>query len=311
METRYSRRSSDRGDRAPSLTALIVGDETSSRERVAALARSAGFTTDETSHAAAAGEAMSNATYDLVVVDMEVPGAGELELSDCYSIAVVFDLSRQVQALMQGFDDAVPKTSSDLEVVAALAGARRLLLRDRAFDRVVRELYGLAARDELTGVFNRRFFMAEAEKLLRKGPMGMVLFDLDGFKRVNDTFGHLTGDRVLRDIGALFQRSTRPDDLLARYGGDEFVFVVGGDDARELERIAERIARAVAALRWTIGSREFQVGVTMGIARSSVFPEPSLTQMLDLADRNLYDSKRGGNHDREIPLPPPQPESRV
>jgi diguanylate cyclase (GGDEF)-like protein len=173
--------------------------------------------------------------------------------------------------------------------------------RQQTFERLVHDLYGLAARDELTGVFNRRFALSEAEKLLDEGhALTLVLFDLDDFKRVNDTWGHLAGDRILRDIGALFQRRTRPEDLVGRYGGDEFVMVLNGLPLDEVEAIAARLVSDICALHWTMDVEECSVGATMGIGSSELLPNPSLSQVFDAADRDLYKNKWIKKHPNEV-----------
>src|SRR5579872_7414687 len=281
MQTFPARRSSDRqnGPGVPEvLSALIVHGEPGERARIAVLARRAGFAADEASERNGALSLLAHAPYDLLLLDGDLEGVDAVDLigtlragektRNLYAVRIAPpDSDRDVTALTAGFDDCLSAAASDLEIAACLAAARRIGLRQRAFDRAISELYGLAARDELTGVFNRRFFLFEAERMLRKPePLMLMLFDLDGFKRINDGYGHLTGDRVLRDVGALFQRYTRPDDLLARFGGDEFVMAVSGVSAEDAKRIASRLIGEIGKLRWTAGGREIIVGVSVGFA---------------------------------------------
>src|SRR5207302_7734231 len=99
------------------------------------------------------------------------------------------DVETKINALRLGFDDFLVKSMSELELVATLVAARRVITRQHRLDSAVRELYGLATRDELTGLFNRRFFFSEAERRLAEdAAVGVVLFDLDGFKQINDTY---------------------------------------------------------------------------------------------------------------------------
>lgn len=327
MDSFPARRSTDqRHDSmaATGLTALVIDDESSYRDTIASFARRTGFTVDEAYDAAGTFSLLANAAYDVLLLNGEIAGVDALELiarlranertRQTYAILLTarFDTERNIAALAAGFDDWLSKSATELEIVARLVAARRLALRQQSFERVVSELYGLAARDELTGVFNRRFFMFEAEKLLRKHePFSMVLLDLDGFKSVNDTFGHLTGDRVLRDIGALFQRSTRPEDLLARLGGDEFVMLIARASLSEVEHVASRLRQEIRGLRWVIENQELAVGVTVGLASTQPLTDPTLAQLIEIADRDLYEKKRAKRDDRPLPLPPPMPEHRL
>src|SRR5207247_8348505 len=140
-----------------------------------------------------------------------------------------------------------------------LTAARRMLSHQKRLDETVRELDGLATRDELTGLLNRRFFFAEAEHLLAEGTIvNLIFFDLDRFKWVNDTYGHLAGDRILRDIGAQYLRHTRCQDIIARYGGDEFVLLVAGAALEEVEHISRRLAEELSSMQWTFGEENLR-----------------------------------------------------
>lgn len=333
MRKFLGRRRSDSGPVAipQSMTALVVDDETSYRTYLTALAEKVGFRCDAAADGAGARAMFANARYDLLVVNFDTAGLNALELiaevrsddvtKNVYTILVAAnqDSEQKISALAAGYDDILLKSEPELEIVAKLVASRRLIARQHTFDDVVRDLYGLASRDELTGVFNRRFLMSETEKLLRQGAaVTIVLFDLDKFKTINDTFGHLVGDRVLRDLGALFQRRTRPEDMVARYGGDEFVMVVTAEPFYIVEQVAERLLTEIGKLEWTVGADQFSIGATVGLASSHFLRDATLPQLLEYADRDLYKNKAAKQEkpvatpgeDRVIPLPPADREVR-
>lgn len=144
-----------------------------------------------------------------------------------------------------------------------------------------RRLTDLASRDALTGVWNTRRLGEELDWLLGGGGDGsLLLLDLDGFKHVNDTFGHDEGDRLLRSIAAAVQSQVRRNDVVARVGGDEFAVLLPGATPDHAARVAEKIESAVKAL-WPLGLRG---GVSVGVASAS--------EGLERADRAMYRSKR-------------------
>ncbi|PYQ51955.1 MAG: hypothetical protein DMF59_06245 [Acidobacteria bacterium] len=307
------------GSASIDMTALIVDDESSYRTYIRALAEKVGFTVDEAADGNTALEKLSKTAFDVLIVNLDTPGIEGLERmapKETYSVLLTSreDVDKKIAALEAGYDDFLSKSATELEAVAKLVGARRMVTRQQTFTHLVRDLYGLASRDELTGLFNRRILFSETEKLISSGaPVSLLLFDLDDFKRVNDTFGHVVGDRVLRDVGALFQRSTRPEDLVGRYGGDEFIMVVSGSPFYLVESIAERLASDINDLTWHIGNDEFSVGVSVGIASSHFLDDATITQLLDAADRDLYKNKWVRKHpdqlrsaasrDVQLPLP--------
>ena len=247
---------------------------------------------------------INTSSFDLAVVDCEMPGMSGLDLithlrehergEEMFALMLTArtDVETKISALRLGFDDFVVKSSADGELVAKVGAARRLIMRQRRLDNRVRELYGLATRDELTGLFNRRYFFAEAERLLSEGAaVNLVLFDLDDFKRVNDRYGHLAGDRMLRDIGGAFVKCTRHEDLISRYGGDEFVMVAANTTLDEAIALAARLARDLGALRWVFGEETIRIGVTTGVASSLLIEEPTVSKLLNAGDRDLYKNK--------------------
>ncbi len=298
------RTDSEAGEAAP-LRALVVDDHEQSRGYIASFVSKFGFNVTACPGGAEALAALrDDPTYHLLIVDFEMPGISGLGLisairghdtySDIYAIMLTAreDVETKITALRLGFDDFLSKSAGEEEIAAKISAARRLVERHKRLRETVRELYGLATRDELTGLFNRRFFFSEAERLLEEGmPINLVLFDLDDFKRVNDTLGHLAGDRILRDIGSLFLRDTRHEDLIARYGGDEFVMLVASLALPDVEILADRMVSDICALQWTFGTETVSVGVTTGLACSSLLPKPTVAQLLSAGDRDLYKNK--------------------
>jgi len=201
--------------------------------------------------------------------------------------------------------------------VAALrlfaAGAALALERERALDSA--EAYAHAATvDPVTGVFNRRYFQVRLDEELQRSrrhqiPLALLMIDVDDFKVVNDSFGHLAGDTVLRDVGDILRRSVRVFDVCARFGGEEFVIIMPGSTSENALRIAERIRERIEAYRPTdrvLAST--RVTVSVGLAVSSL--EATVTQLLERADQALYEAKRAGKNcirgdGRSEPAPPP------
>jgi diguanylate cyclase (GGDEF)-like protein/PAS domain S-box-containing protein len=161
------------------------------------------------------------------------------------------------------------------------------------------ELAWLATRDALTGLYNRRELMQQFQEAVLRGaggprPLAVVLLDVDHFKRVNDSFGHATGDEVLRRIGELLRTNVRQTDSAARYGGEELVVVLPAMASAEALEAAERLRTLVAAQRIAAGDgRTLAITVSVGVA---VFPEHGKTpeELLESADRALYRAKHAG-----------------
>jgi two-component system cell cycle response regulator len=298
----------------PPLRALVVEDDENYANYVSTLLRRFGFTVTHAATGPAAMVQIDDCEFDVAVIDQQMPGMSGLELitairahqrcGEIYALMLTGqnDLETKIAALRLGFDDFVTKSTSDPEMVAKLGAARRIISRQRRLDATVRELYGLATRDELTGLFNRRYFFAEADRMLAEGiAVSLVLFDLDEFKRINDTYGHLAGDRILRDVGSLFLRRTRHDDLIARYGGDELVLIAAHASFEEAVVMAHRIVEEIASMRWTFGGDSVSVGVSTGAASSTLLAHPTVGQLLNACDRDLYKNKWLHTHPNDDP----------
>ena len=305
MSTPPFRRRSDAIPAEPApLRALVVDDDDNYRAYIVNVLGRFGFAAIPAGDGAEAMAIMRDNHFDILIVDFEMPRISGLELiaavraqerhADVYAVMLTGreDVETKINALGLGFDDFILKSASELEIAAKLSAARRLVTRQRRLDSAVRELYGLATRDELTGLFNRRYFFAEAERMLIEGMViNLVLFDLDDFKVINDTYGHIAGDRILRDIGSLFLRRTRHEDLIARYGGDEFVMLVPHLMPPEVEALTGRLCADLSRAQWTFGMETVSIGVTCGFACSSLLEVPTVAPLLSTRDRDLYKNK--------------------
>ncbi len=288
----------------PSVRVLLVDDDENFRAWLTQLMRRLGFAVESADDGEHALALLRKMPVDLLISDYHMPRIDGFDLirtiradpvlSNQYAVMLTArdDVESKVEALTIGYDDFLAKSCTEVEVIAKVVAAKRVVSRQRILATAVREWQVLATRDDLTGVATRRALFEEAERLLRERRyVGIAIIDLDDFKPVNDTFGHLMGDRILRDLGALFLSRTRANDLIARYGGDEFLLLVADLPIEDLTGAAERLAGEMSSLQWTSGQATFGISATSGIAHSSLISDATLEQLLDAADRDLYAKK--------------------
>ncbi len=162
------------------------------------------------------------------------------------------------------------------------------------------EIYRLMRTDGLTELFNRRYFdealQKEVSRALRYGrPFSLVLFDIDHFKRINDTYGHLAGDAVLRQLGRLVSSHVRRDDVVARTGGEEFAVILPETGIDAARSFAEKLRQLVERTAFTFEETPIPVTISLGVAEW----DPSLTDgksLIQRADERLYGAKRSGRN---------------
>ena len=163
------------------------------------------------------------------------------------------------------------------------------------------ELKHESSRDALTGVFNRRAFEAfltkEFESAKSHGwPLSVIFVDLDRFKQINDTHGHQTGDDMIQEVSALLTTNVRDSDMVARYGGDEFVLLLPGSDATETEHVADRlVSQARDRSIQSESGDALSITLSLGTATTDSSAEfSSAKDLIAAADEALYHSKRSG-----------------
>ena len=162
-----------------------------------------------------------------------------------------------------------------------------------------------AVYDSLTGLFNRRYMEETLKRELsrvtrKKNPLGLIMADIDHFKRFNDSYGHAAGDALLRSLGSFLKEHVRREDIACRYGGEEFVLIMPESSLENTRRRAEQIREEIKQLRiWHHGSLINSVNISMGVV---VFSEHgnSVETLLESADKALYRAKRQGRDRIEV-----------
>jgi len=164
-----------------------------------------------------------------------------------------------------------------------------------------RQMYESALRDGLTKVFNKKYFTDYLEKEFafadrHGGPLALIFIDIDFFKKINDSNGHQAGDFVLAELSQMMTLLLRTEDVLARFGGEEFTVLCRGSDLAGARVVAERLRRAVSDRKFTFGGKDIPVTISLGIV---AIPESGITDhnaFLAAADRALYEAKRSGRN---------------
>ena len=162
-------------------------------------------------------------------------------------------------------------------------------------------LRDLASRDGLTGLFNHRYFQqlldGELERAAQQNShLSLIMFDIDHFKKINDTYGHPRGDKVLKSIGSLVDKLIDPGIIAARYGGEEFALILPGTDLRKASILAERLRLAVEKQVVSVDNFNIRATISVGVAAHMPNSSTGKSQLIEKADQALYASKHGGRN---------------
>lgn len=284
-----------------SIRVLLVGEVEEAR-RVSVLLGSDGGKSIHVSHVSdldLAAERLSKDKADILLLDMGVNqrrGRAFLKAARAAApdvpmviLSETEDEALAVEALQQGVQDFLVKVSLDRGVLA------RSLRYSIERHRLQKTLQNLSLIDDLTGLNNRRGFLALAGQhlrvILRKGAALMVYLDLDDLKAINDTYGHLEGNRVLVVTANVLRACFRQSDILARLGGDEFCVLMtdaGQDTAQQVrKRVQQRVDFTNALSTWP-----YRLSLSIGIADVPAIRQPSLEELLRTADARMYEEKR-------------------
>lgn len=177
----------------------------------------------------------------------------------------------------------------------------RFSLASSAEERVMRQLYESSVKDPMTQVFNRQYFDAQITSelsfaLRHATELSLLVVDIDFFKKVNDTYGHLAGDAVLRAVAEVLQGQLRTEDTLARYGGEEFVVLLRGITLSDAVRAAERLRSAVERADIQHNGQRIPITLSIGCASVAGCKEASPELLIETADQRLYSAKRNGRN---------------
>ena len=162
-------------------------------------------------------------------------------------------------------------------------------------------VYTRMVRDGLTGAHNKRYLVDALERevkrtLRHRRPLSIAVLDLDNFKAVNDTYGHLIGDEVLKEASRRLMSIVRQDDIFARYGGEEFIAVFSEANRDQALIVAEYFRHAIAGTSFLTSSGLLKVTVSIGIATATGSEPTTSTELIAAADQRLYEAKRAGRN---------------
>ncbi|MFL5803825.1 MAG: diguanylate cyclase, partial [Roseiflexaceae bacterium] len=280
---------------------LVVEDEAEQAQYYALTLERAGMTTVVITEPFQIMRALVEFMPDLILMDMYMPGCSGIELAavirqlEAYvGIPIVFlsmedNLDMQLEAIRIGGDDFLTKPIQPDQLVLAVTSRvkRSLILRS------------LMVRDSLTGllkhtILKERLEVEVARAQRQAAQLVFVMIDIDRFKLVNDTYGHATGDRVIKSLARLLQQRLRKSDVIGRYGGEEFAMILPDTDGAAALKVLDELRAGFARIRQQSGDDVFYVTFSCGIAEYPHYPDAD--SLIDAADRALYDAKHAGRN---------------
>ena len=308
------------GEEQPQKRILIAEDDAVSRRMLQSFLTKWGYEVLAASNGTEAFNILSKRDAPpLAVLDWMMPGLEGPEICKKvrqdpdpdrpYTYVLLLTARSEKEDLLKGMeagaDDYLTKPFDAQELRARLHVGQRILDLQHHLLTATEELRFRATHDVLTGVCNRGSVLdtlnSEHARQGREGSsLGVILADLDHFKSVNDTHGHLAGDAVLKEAARRMKSCARTYDTVGRYGGEEFLIVVPTSDANGTAALAERIRAIIAAEPVAIDGGEIAISASFGVAVSTPLEPLEAKEVLRLADEALYQAKANGRNRVEL-----------
>ena len=295
---------------------LIIDDSVTVREQIIRVLESFNLFTlyYEASDGLEGLKRLLSSPVDLILCDLEMPRIDGFKFlsmlkarPDLQNIPVIIltgmnDKERKIKGLEQGASDYITKPFDPDELVARVRIHLKIKKLQDELKRSNELLLEISNTDHLTGLFNRRYMMdaldKEVQRSYRKGgALSLIMLDIDHFKRVNDSFGHLQGDIVLQQVALQLQKELRSYDCAARYGGEEFVAILPDSSLKEAVFVADRIRLAVQGTRFSGPLAKLNITASLGVACfNQETHTSSVDEFIKLADDALYRAKANGRN---------------
>ena len=254
-----------------------------------------------------------SAPVDIVLCDLEMPridgfkflsmmkSRPDLQNTPVIMLTGMGDRELKIKGLEQGASDYITKPFDPEELVARVKVHLKIKNLQDDLKRTNELLLELSNTDHLTGLFNRRYLMDALEKEIqrstrKRGNLSMIILDIDNFKQVNDTYGHLQGDVVLKSVAAQLQKELRNYDIAARYGGEEFIAVLPDANLKEALFVADRVRMSIQSTKFDGSLSELALTVSLGVALFSTGDANSVDSFIKRADDALYRAKANGKN---------------
>ncbi|MFH1728000.1 MAG: GGDEF domain-containing protein [Pseudomonadota bacterium] len=217
----------------------------------------------------------------------------------------IFDLNSTNGTYVNGERVSEQELADGDKIQIGSAAIIKFSYQDMLEESFQKNLYQSATKDALTEIYNKKFFIDAITKELSYSlrsdfPLSLIIFDIDHFKRINDTWGHQAGDHVLKKLARLIQEQIRKEDVFCRYGGEEFTLILKGKNAEHAILTAERLRKIVDAHKFSFEDKEIPLTISLGIAtltKEDKFPTPD--DMIKEADKFLYQAKEAGRNRSE------------
>jgi diguanylate cyclase (GGDEF)-like protein len=288
---------------------LIVEDDVDVSETLILFLTKSGFKAKCANSAEEAEEILKNEEMHMVLTDIKLPGIDGIKLTKNikkkYGLDVIVMTGYSSEyfyedAIINGASDLIFKPVKFNELLLRINRVlkERSLLKNR--DKMIKELKRLTIEDSLTGLYNSRHFFEQLDKEIKRSdrylhPISLIFIDIDNFKEVNDTYGHIIGDKILALIAKRIKASLRSNDSAYRFAGDEFTIILPETTASEAKIVAYRILSKFTKESFLINDKEIsEITSSIGIAEYQINEEHQ--QFVHRADATMYEAKqRGGN----------------
>jgi len=288
---------------------LVVEDDIVVSKVCVEFLNKSGFKTISAKSAEEAEEILKNEEINTVIADIKLPGVDGINFTDNikkkYNLDVIVMTGYSSE---YSYEDAIKNGASDLlfkplklnELILRINRVikERSLLNER--DKIIKDLKRLAIEDSLTGLYNSRHFFDQLDKEIKRSdrylhPISLIFIDIDNFKGINDTHGHMIGDKILSLIAKKIKSCLRSHDTAYRFAGDEFTIILPETTSREAEIVADRIIATFANEALVINEKEISK-ITLSIGIAEYQRNEGNQQFVHRTDLTMYEAKlREGN----------------